>query len=182
MLEYELKQIVNNDIELCKTEWENYSFDWERMRRLFDTMVHKYGSTIRDFDNGLNIISGEGDKNALGDTYRANVSIIIKRLEAFKANSYKNEGLYNQELNEYNIFRYDRSNFDEVRMFLDMVEGLNDKDKIEISENLDEIEAICISDKSPLDKWEELRPYVIWISGKNLMLASHVMPLMMLIR
>ncbi len=36
MLDYELKRMVNNDIEYCKKEWENYSFDWERMGRCLE--------------------------------------------------------------------------------------------------------------------------------------------------
>ena len=46
MLEYELKRMVNNDIEYCKKEWDKYSFDWERMGTLFERILHKYIKNI----------------------------------------------------------------------------------------------------------------------------------------
>ena len=68
MLEYELKRMVNNDIEYCKKEWDNYSFDWERMGRLFEKMIHKYINVIDGFDKDLKVISAYEKKNNSGDT------------------------------------------------------------------------------------------------------------------
>ena len=49
MLEYELKRMVNNDIEYCKKEWDNYSFDWERMGRLFEKIHEVFVSAYAQF-------------------------------------------------------------------------------------------------------------------------------------
>ncbi len=182
MLEYELKRMVNNDIEYCKTEWENYSFDYERMGKLFEKMMVRYTDIIDGFDRGLNVISGYEKKNMSGDTYRDNLKIIIKRLEAFRDNGYQNEGLHEEDDSIFNITRYDIEQFNEVRMLLDHSEDLNNKDKAEISEKLDEIESICGSLGTPSEKWNQLRPYVIWLSGKSLLTASQIWPLLMSIK
>lgn len=66
MLEYELKRMVNNDIEYCKKEWDNYSFDWERMGSLFEKMIHKYINVIDGFDKDLKVISAYEKKTTAG--------------------------------------------------------------------------------------------------------------------
>lgn len=181
MLEYELKRMVNNDIEYCKKEWDNYSFDWERMGRLFEKMLHKYIGVIDGFDKGMKVISAYEKKNNSGDTYRGNMSLVIERLEAFRDNGYKNEGLHKEHNKNFNILFFDKEEFDTVRLVLDRCEQLSSAEKDEVSEKLDEIETICASQKEPTEKWEELRPYVMWICGKNLIIASQILPLLMMI-
>ena len=48
MLEYEIKRMVNNDIEYCKHEWDEYSFDVEKMAVLFDKMMFRYEKIIKN--------------------------------------------------------------------------------------------------------------------------------------
>ena len=69
--------------------------------------------------------------------------------------------------------------FNDVRRVLDENEALDSDEKEEISLKLDEIEAICASDENPTDKWEKLRPYVVWLSGKNLVVASQIFSVIM---
>ena len=59
MLEYEIKRMVNNDIEYCKHEWDEYSFDVEKMAVLFDKMMFRYEKIIKNFDEDMK----EVDKN-----------------------------------------------------------------------------------------------------------------------
>ena len=181
MLEYELKRMVNNDIEYCKKEWDNYSFDWERMGRLFDKMIHKYINIIDGFDKDLKVISAYEKKNNSGDTYRDNLRLIISRLEAFRDNGYKNEGLLKENIRGFNIRPYDRTEFDSVRLTMDRCEKIGKKEKEEISRKLDEIETVCTSAAEPTEKWNRLRPYVVWLSGKSLNIASYILPLLNMI-
>lgn len=181
MLEYELKRMVNNDIEYCKKEWDNYSFDWERMGRLFDKMIHKYINIIDGFDKDLKVISAYEKKNNSGDTYRDNLRLIISRLEAFRDNGYKNEGLLKENSKGFNIRPYDRTEFDSVRLTMDRCEKIGKKEKEEISQKLDEIETVCTSAAEPTEKWNRLRPYVVWLSGKSLNIASYILPLLNMI-
>ncbi len=181
MLEYELKRMVNNDIEYCKKEWDNYSFDWERMGRLFDKMIHKYINIIDGFDKDLKVISAYEKKNNSGDTYRDNLRLIISRLEAFRDNGYKNEGLLKENIRGFNIRPYDRTEFDSVRLIMDRCEKIGKKEKEEISRKLDEIETVCTSTAEPTEKWNRLRPYVVWLSGKSLNIASYILPLLNMI-
>ena len=132
MLDYELKRMVNNDIEYCKKEWENYSFDWERMGQLFGKMMHKYINVIDGFDKDMKVISAYEKKNNSGDTYRDNLKLIISRLEAFRDNGYKNEGLLKENNSEFNIRPYCREDFDMVRLIIDRSEKINKKEKEEI--------------------------------------------------
>ncbi len=178
MLEYELKRMVNKDIELCKSEWDSYSFDWERMGSLFEKMINRYIGIIDGFDKGLSVISGYEKKNISGNTYRENIRIIIDRLEKFKANGYKNEGLYIEDNKDFNICRYDMESFNKVRLILDESDGLSKAEKEEASGKLDEIESICTLDEEPTQKWERLRPYIMWLSGKNLIIGSQILPLL----
>lgn len=181
MLEYELKRMVNNDIEYCKKEWDNYSFDWERMGRLFDKMIHKYINIIDGFDKDLKVISAYEKKNNSGDTYRDNLRLIISRLEAFRDNGYKNDGLLKENIRGFNIRPYDRTEFDSVRLTMDRCEKIGKKEKEEISRKLDEIETVCTSAAEPTEKWNRLRPYVVWLSGKSLNIASYILPLLNMI-
>lgn len=181
MLEYELKRMVNNDIEYCKKEWDNYSFDWERMGRLFDKMIHKYINVIDGFDKDLKVISAYEKKNNSGDTYRDNLRLIISRLEAFRDNGYKNDGLLKENIRGFNIRPYDRTEFDSVRLTMDRCEKIGKKEKEEISRKLDEIETVCTSAAEPTEKWNRLRPYVVWLSGKSLNIASYILPLLNMI-
>lgn len=181
MLEYELKRMVNNDIEYCKKEWDNYSFDWERMGRLFDKMIHKYINIIDGFDKDLKVISAYEKKNNSGDTYRDNLRLIISRLEAFRDNGYKNDGLLKENIRGFNIRPYDRTEFDSVRLIMDRCEKIGKKEKEEISRKLDEIETVCTSAAEPTEKWNRLRPYVVWLSGKSLNIASYILPLLNMI-
>ena len=110
MLEYEIKRMVNRDIEYCKEKWENHSFDWEVMGDLFWQMMNRYINIIDGFEKDMKIISAYEKKNDSGDTYRHNVQIIIKRLEAFRDNGFKNEGL-NREFNkDFKIWKYEMDN------------------------------------------------------------------------
>lgn len=181
MLDYELKRMVNNDIEYCKKEWDNYSFDWERMGRLFDKMIHKYINIIDGFDKDLKVISAYEKKNNSGDTYRDNLRLIISRLEAFRDNGYKNDGLLKENIRGFNIRPYDRTEFDSVRLTMDRCEKIGKKEKEEISRKLDEIETVCTSAAEPTEKWNRLRPYVVWLSGKSLNIASYILPLLNMI-
>lgn len=181
MLEYELKRMVNKDIDYCKKEWEDYSFDWERMRDLFDKMIYQYSDIIDSFNKGMNVISPYEKENKSGDTYRDNVRLIINRLERFRDNGFKNDGL-NEEMNpEHDLLYYDKSEFDAARLFFERSLQLSEAQKVEAAQKLDEIEAICSSDLQPTEKWDHLRPYVMWLTGKNLIIVSHIWPLMMLI-
>lgn len=181
MLEYELKRMVNADIDYCKKEWEEFSFDWERMGDLFEKMIYKYTGIIDDFDKEMKVISSYEKKNKSGDTYRDNVSLIINRLERFRDNGFKNEGLNNELNPEHRIMFYDKSEFDEARLFFERSERLTDEQKAEMLQKLDEIDEICSSDTHPTEKWNRLRPYVMWLTGKNLIIVSHILPLIMLL-
>ena len=55
------------------------------------------------------------------------------------------------------------------------------KEKEEISSKLDEIETVCTSEMEPTEKWNKLRPYVMWLSGKSLAVASRILPLLNMI-
>ena len=68
-----------------------------------------------------------------------------------------------------------------VRLIIDRSEKINKKEKEEISSKLDEIETVCTSEMEPTEKWNKLRPYVMWLSGKSLAVASRILPLLNMI-
>ena len=181
MLQYELKRMVNRDIEYCKNEWDEHSFDWERMGALFDEMLNRYADVIDGFDDDLKVINPYEINNAGGCTFRDNIQIIIEKLEKFRDNDFSNDGL-NADINsDYKIYPYSREKFDEARLVIAKNEQIDEKTREEVAEKIDEIETICQGDEKVSEKWDNLRPYMMWLSGKNLVIASQIMPLMMMI-
>ena len=182
MLEYEIKRMVNNDIEYCKHEWDEYSFDVEKMAVLFDKMMFRYEKIIKNFDEDMKVVLAYKTDSDAGDVYRHNVKLIIKKLEEFRDNGYKNDGLGAENNPEHDILPYDANEFDSARLFLEQSEQLSESQKSEAIQKIEEIEEICMSDNKPSYKWEQLKPYVVWLTGKNLIIASHIMPLFMLVK
>ena len=107
--------------------------------------------------------------------------IILCLPEAFRDNGYKNEGLHKEKNRDFNIIVYDRDEFDEARLCIERCERISREEKEEVSDRLDQIEEICTSSDNPTVKWEKLRPHVMWLSGKKLVIASRILPLLTMI-
>ena len=176
----ELKKMVDDDIVYCREMWDKYSYDPQKMGELFNSMLFKYSNEIEGINEGLYVVSTYTDIVEVADVYRKNISLIIDRLKNFRDNNYSNDGLRKLiiENSMREIEKFDSKNFMALREYIYTTEEINAREKMEIFEKLDDIEEICMSTVTADEKWDKLRPYVVWLSGKRLKIAAKIMPLL----
>lgn len=175
--ENELNSVVDEDILYCKSVWSKYSHDAEQMESLFNAMLFKYVDVIEGFADGMEVISAYEEKAKIAEALRNNVDLIIKRLEIFKAFGYKCQSLRDYYLAEDVSGCAVNVGFNDARRLLCETTRLGVLEKKEIVDKIDEIEDICISVDTKKAKWDKLRPYVIWASGKDVEIAMLILSL-----
>ena len=67
--------------------------------------------------------------------------------------------------------------FTAVRLSIGMMEEISSIEKEEVIVKLGEIEEICSLPLTRKRKWDKLRQYIVWISGKDVKIALKVLPL-----
>ena len=184
MADENLIKQVTEDIDYCKSMWSDYSHDGEKMAELFNKMLFKYMDIIDGIDEGLKVISSYEEGNRMAEVYRINVGLIIKRLEDFKINGCDNERLKDYYAKESikNLNVNPSMDFNQARIYISEADFITTKEREEISDKIDEIESICIALLTPKEKWEKLRPYVLWVSGKRLEVAMRILPLFLKVK
>lgn len=178
----DLKTMVDADIKHCEAVWKEASYDRERLEQLFQTILFRYIDIIKNFAEEIRVVSAYETNAKLAETYRENIKILLERLYAFQKNGYSNEGLgeyFHKDTEEMASFCL---SFTQVRMEIGMMEGICEAQRQEINEKLAEMEAICAMPISMKKKWEKLRGYVVWLSGKNAEVAMKILPLFLKIR
>ena len=100
-------------------------------------------------------------------------------MKLFQQNNYSNDGLFDlyleQERAKDTIIT--EMDFTEVRLSIGMMEEISSIEKEEVIEKLGEIEEICSLPLTRKRKWDKLRQYIVWISGKDVKIALKVLPL-----
>lgn len=170
-------QKIDDDIDQSRKIWDDYSHDEEKMSGLFSYLVDTYKDEIEGFCIELEVIQPY-EKNALkAQTYRDNIKKLLDRLEGFRCNGYQNEGLMDYYLKlEHNELSMD-VDFTNLRLEIGMMKEISNYEKDEIIEKLDEMEAICSRVAFKRHKWEQLREYLVWLSGKDVDIALKVLPI-----
>lgn len=176
---YDIKKIVLEDIDRCKSDISEYGHDAEKMAFLFSDIVFRYIDKIQGFTEELSVISPYDNTAAKAETYRNNVGILITRLEDFRDNGFSNENLRDFTLRNDFLFSQDLPslNISEVRLQIGMMEGISQSEKTDILVKLDEMDEIFSLKQSKRKKWDALRPYVMWLSGKDIDIAMLIIPL-----
>lgn len=174
-----LKQMVNEDILYCYDMWDKYSHDKDMMQEVFHKIFFKYLDKIDGISEGMNVLFAKEQSSKMAETYRENVAMLIQKLEDFRKNNYSNEGLrqyyINQEIQNSN--KNLCFNFTEIRLEIGMMKQLTHNEKNDIMNHLAEIEEICSMVDTKKKKWDLLRPHIIWLSGKDVMIALKILPL-----
>lgn len=166
-MDYELEKNVNRDLEYCKDMYTKYSYDGDRMEDVFNQILFKYVECIDHFADGMDVISVYDDKVKIAEALRKNVVLIIKRLEIFKNSSFKKDCLEEYYLKEGVKGERIEIGFNEARKLFYENPELTITEKKEIEEKLDIIEEIYSSIDTKKNKWNRLRPMVMWASGKD---------------
>lgn len=181
MEQAQLKKMVDEDIVYCTAQLKAYSQDRELMEALFNTILFRYIELIENFAQGLKIISPYDKSVQKAVAFSTNVTLLVQRLKMFRDNNYSNEGLlekyWSKEISYPNNWKLLTVEFNEVRQQILALEKLTSREKDEIIDKIDAIEEICVKTESKKEKWNQLRPFVVWISGKELEVAMRILPL-----
>ena len=180
--EKSLPNMVDEDIAYCQEVWKKYSHDRDQMEVLFYKLLYTYIDKIENLSEGLGVVSPYDKSSGMADTYRQNVRKLIHRLELFRENHYSNQGLWERYLEAENE-KVDNGgvamDFNQARLFIMEREELPEGQKNEIIDHIDEIEEICNRIEPKKNKWDRLRPHLIWLSGKDVSVALQILPLFM---
>lgn len=110
--------------------------------------------------------------------------MIIKRLEMFRGNGYSNEGLldfYIQSEENFDILD-SKTKISDIIIEIGLMDNITIREKEEIAKKLGEIEYISALTETKARRWELLRPYVLWLSGKDYNVAVKILPLFLRLR
>ncbi len=171
-----IKEMILEDLKTCETIWNAYSHDWEKLSDLFFRLLHRYDDKIEGFDEGLCVIQEQEASAESAAICRQNIKTLTKRLKAFLANNCSNEGLTEYYINQEQSNIDFHADFTSVRLSLGML-SLAPQETEEIMEKLGAMEEICAQVVPRSKKWDALREYLIWLSGKSAEIAMLILPL-----
>lgn len=173
----ELIQKIDNDILKSQALLSQYSYDIDQMSKLFNYLMSNYKNIIDDFCTNLRITQPFDSAVDQANVYNSNVSLLINRLIGFRENKYKNAGLMEYYMKqEYEKISID-VNFNDLRMEIGMMEKISPFEKQEIIEKINEMEEICSKVAFKKEKWELLRQYMVWLSGKHVDVVMKMLPI-----
>lgn len=177
----QLKEMIEEDIAYCNQIWEEYSHDAEAMEALFQKMLFRYLDKIQYLADGLKVVSPYDDKANMADIYRNNLNLLLSRMKAFLDNGCQNEGLEEyylvQDKKGASFIEGYTGSFNQARLEISNMDWINIQERKETLDKIDEIEAIILRRQTRKEKWDTLRPYVLWVSGKELEIAIRILPL-----
>ena len=159
--------MLDDDIMECTEMWNKYSFDAQRMSGLFDMLMLRYSDIIEGFSEGLEVVTAFEDKSLKSELYRKNVKLLLTRMENFRKNGYSNEGLKEFYINTGVKGGIMDITFNEGRKMVMENEYMSEPEKNEIINKFDEMETIFLAPDTKRNKWEKMRPYVMWATGKD---------------
>ncbi|KXL51844.1 hypothetical protein CLNEO_28160 [Anaerotignum neopropionicum] len=167
---------IDEDIDRsCKT-WDAYSYDAEKMSVLFRYLMSAYKEKIDGFCSGLTVIQPYEDTALQAEAYRQNIKKMLERLEGFRQNGYQNEGLLDYYLKQEHDDVILDVDFTQLRLEFGMMDHISNYEKDEIIEKLEEMEEICAKVLFKRQKWELIRKYLVWLSGKDVEIALKILP------
>ena len=162
--EKEMQQMIEDDFAQYEIVWTQFYNDKETMEALFLMLISHYIDKINGFAEGIEVLSAYQKVEQQVEICRKNISLLIERMKLFQQNNYSNDGLFDL---------YSSA----VRLSIGMMEEISSIEKEEVIVKLGEIEEICSLPLTRKRKWDKLRQYIVWISGKDVKIALKVLPL-----
>ena len=180
---FDIISMVDDDINRIKNILKDYENDKLKMEKIFNDIFFKYINKIENISTDLSVVSPYSDDIEIISIYRNNIKKLLENLELFKGNGYSNENLFDfyiqsEELDEIDI----TAKFSDIIADIGLMNDIPISEKEEISRKLKEIEEICNMNETRKKKWEKLRPYVLWVSGKEYNIAIKIIPLFLKFR
>ena len=168
---------LSTDLIRCKQALKNDAFDVEKMESLSNEMLLRYGEATEGFDEGMEVISTYENQAATAFALGKNIGLIVERLSIIQKEGYRPDGLTRFYLSDgVEGRRYDYS-FLEVRKLILEDAAWNEYEKNELLDKIDEIETICQDLDTKKNKWNRLRPFVVWCAGKDVKAAMLLLSL-----
>ncbi|MDD3393179.1 MAG: hypothetical protein PHG19_00870 [Anaerotignum sp.] len=168
---------LDEDIDRSHETWDAYSYDEEKMSVLFRFLIRTYKDKVEGFCDGLKVNQPYEEPALQAEAYRENIKKMLERLEGFRQNGYQNEGLLEyylqQEQNDVSM----EVDFTQLRLEFGFMQNISNCEKDEIIEKLEEMEEICSRVLLKRPKWELMRKYLIWLSGKDVDIALKILPI-----
>ena len=182
--EKKLQRMIEKDLEEYERVWKQFSYDVDEMETLFRMLISHYIHKINGFAEDIEVICDYEKAGEKIEVYRKNISLLVERIKLFQQNGYKNEGLlelYLKQEKEKDMIAVE-TDFTAVRLNIGMMKEISPMEKEEIMEKLAMIEEICSLPLKRKKKWDKLREYIVWISGKDVKIAMKLLPLFLKIR
>ncbi|MEY8321616.1 hypothetical protein AAK894_11120 [Lachnospiraceae bacterium 46-61] len=179
-----LQEMIQKDFEYYNIVWTQFYNDKDAMEALFLMLISHYIDKINGFAEDIEVLSAYQKIEQQVEICRKNISLLIERIKLFQQNHYSNDGLldlYLKQEKEKDII-ITEMDFTAVRLSIGMMEGISSIEKEEVIEKLGEIEEICSLPLTRKKKWDKLRQYVVWISGKDVKIAMKLLPLFLKIQ
>ncbi|MCI1931917.1 MAG: hypothetical protein LKJ13_09550 [Clostridia bacterium] len=173
------KMMLDDDIKQSRQIFSQYPNDLNRLEGLFNMLVLRYNDIIDGLSDGLEVVTVFEGEEKTTEKYKNNVRKVIQRLEMFRANNYSNEAVKEYFINEGVEGRLYDLSFEDTRKVILNMNGLGNSEREEILTNIDKIQKIVESKNTKKGKWCALKPYVIWISGKDVNIAMLILPLVL---
>ena len=162
---------VERDIARCRDVLENHPKDKEKLAAAFYEIFPRY-MDVEGFSKGLQVVNEYDDELSDIQTYVSNISIMQERLEDYFAN--KCEGLSRNYVKDPEVIE---ELFEGAVYDINALTSVSDASKRDILIKLEEIKRICLSENTLEEKWAKLRPYIMWLSGKDVKSAMIILPL-----
>ena len=168
-----LQEMIQKDFEQYNIVWTQFYNDKDAMEALFLMLISHYIDKINGFAEDIEVLSAYQKIEQQVEICRKNISLLIERMKLFQQNHYSND--------EKDVIIIEMD-FTAVRLSIGIMEGISSIEKEEVIEKLGEIEEICSLPLTRKKKWDKLRQYVVWISGKDVKIAMKLLPLFLKIQ
>ena len=178
MEEKKWQEEVSTDLIRCKQALKKDAFDVEKMESLFSEMLQRYGEEIEGFDEGMEVITTYENQAATAFALGKNMTLIVERLSIIRKEGYRTDGLVRHALKDGVEGASYQYTFPEVRKIISEDETRSVFERNDLMDRIDQIETICRSLESKKHKWDQLRPYVVWLEGKDVKTAMLLLPLL----
>ncbi|MGM9878576.1 MAG: hypothetical protein ACI31R_00895 [Bacilli bacterium] len=186
-----IEKMINDDIK--KLDDVNL-MDYEQKKDYYIELTSKYHNVINGFGNSLygyykdmGFYNEDIDKESL----KINFKRIKTMLITFKANGFKNfddkklnQPIINNTMTSINNNSNINTNnndinvtFESVRENIKKMDSINDAELKEILLKIDKIEEILKSKDTKRDKWNKLKPLLLWVTDKGADVAISLLPL-----
>ena len=173
----DFKEIIDQDILRCESELKSGNkLSW---RILHTELKSKYGKIIDGFSADLHSLTYDDT----GLNTKANIEIMKKKLELFKAMEYVNcyaERAGSITFNNANQFNATFSiSFETAKETVENMSALKETEIQEILSKIEELEKIVSSSDRKSQKWEKAKTIIKWVADKGVDVGITLLPLIM---